>query len=91
MPTSLEVGLAPYAYAVKVAQQMLQRGMIPHPTSLALQAIVQTADWERFLRLKNDPNASYQQFFTELLKEAMGTTLTVNDVATTVTHLNGKI
>ena len=91
MPTSLEVGLAPYAYAVKVAQQMLQRGMIPHPTSLALQAIVQTADWERFLRLKNDPNTSYPQFFAELLKEAMGTTLTVNDVATTVTHLNGKI
>lgn len=91
MPTSLEVGLAPYAYAVKVAQQMLQRGMIPHPTSLALQAFVRTADWERFLRLKNDPNASYQQFFAELLKESMGTTLTVNDVATTVTHLNGKI
>lgn len=89
MPASLEVGLAPYGYAVKLAQLMLQRGAVPQPTALAFEAFVRGADWERFLRLKNDPNASYQLFFAELLKDSIGA-LGVKDVATSVTHLSGQ-
>ena len=92
MPSSYEVALAPYGALIQALADALAEG-VSEEAAVGIELLAKHANWEMFLRAKNNPNATKETLVVELAKAELTAVASadVSDIATTITHLTGGI